>query len=284
MKFWKILVSIFFTIILSSFARRTTMVRSVHKVVEQDGIVIDHNTVPKQAGDEIPVITAKVTGTSQVSLLYKIGETGQFQSVPMNPQTGEENVFVASLPHYPKATKAWYYIEATKGTDNGEIKVILPDKTTSAFKPVLLKYEGKVPTYIVIPHVLCNFGAIFFMVLTLFSALDVRKGRKALKDTVQYPLITFILMFLGFVPFGIAMNHFAFGVIWEAFPFGKDVTDNKSQIILLCWLITLFLVKGTLFGKGEQKNFVSERGYSTSVIISFIITVAMYAIPHSFIV
>jgi len=259
------------------------MVRSVHQVVKQNGIIINHNTVPKQAGDEIPVITAKVTGTSQVSLLYKIGKTGQFQSVPMNPQPGKENIFVASLPHYPKATKAWYYIEATKRMDNDEVKVVLPDKTAPDFKPILLKYEGKVPTYIIIPHVLCNFGAIFFMVLTLFSAVDVRKGRKKLKESVKYPLITFLLMFLGFLPLGIAMNHFAFGATWEAFPFGKDVTDNKSQIILLFWLLILILVKGTLLGKNDQKNFVSDRGYSTMVIISFIVTIAMYAIPHSFV-
>jgi hypothetical protein len=283
MKFWKILIAILFTIILLGFARRTTMVRSVHKVVEQYGIVIGHNTVPKQTGDEIPVITAKVTGAKQVSLVYKIGETGQFLSVPMDPKPDEDNIFVASLPHYPKATKAWYYIEATKGTVNGEVKVVLPDKTTPDFKPVLLKYEGKVPPYVVIPHVLCNFGAIFFMVLTLFAALDVRKGRMALKDTVKYPLITFILMFLGFIPFGIAMNYFAFGAAWEAFPFGKDVTDNKSQIILLFWFVTLFLVKGTLFKKDEQRNLISDQGYSVMVIIAFIITIAMYAIPHSFV-
>ncbi|MGB8658115.1 MAG: hypothetical protein WCE90_10090 [Candidatus Zixiibacteriota bacterium] len=283
MKFWRFAVAFLFTFLLLGLARKTTMMRSAHEAVEQQGILIDHHTVPKQVGDEVPTISAKVTGASEVRLVYKIGKDGKFQSVPMNPKPGEVNAFTAPIPHYPKPTKAWYYIEARKTTESAGVTVTLPDKGSPDFKPILLKFEGKVPVYIIIPHVLCNFGAIFFAVLTLFSALDIRKGKKSLRESIKFPLLTFILLFLGFVPFGIAMNHFAFGATWEAFPFGKDVTDNKSQIILLVWLITLFLVKGTLLGQGAEKNLVSHRGYSTMVIISFIVTIGMYAIPHSFV-
>jgi hypothetical protein len=284
MKFWKIGLALLFTILVVGYARRTTMVRSVHKVVEQSGIVIEHETVPKQVGDKIPNISAKVTGAAQVNLIYRIGQEGEFVQIPMSRAPNQENVFTASLPHYPKATKAWYYIEAIKTTPDGDVTVTLPDDSQPDFTPILLKYEGVVPLYVIIPHVLCNFSAIFFSALTLFSAIDVRRGKRTMKEAVKFPLITFILMFLGFVPFGIAMNWFAFGVIWEAVPFGRDVTDNKSQIILLFWLATLILVKGTLLGKGEEKNLVSERGYFTMVIVTMIVTIAMYAIPHSFIV
>ena len=284
MKSLKILIAILFTVLLLGYARKTTMVRTVHKVVEQSGIVINHHTVPKQVGDEIPVISARVTGTSLVSLIYKIGQEGKFIRVPMNHAPDEEKVFTASLPHFPKATKVWYYIEATKMSTDGEVGVTLPDNNDPDFKPILLKYEGVVPVYIIIPHVLCNFAAIFFAALTLFSAIDVRRGKMSLKEAIKFPLITFILLFLGFIPFGIAMNWFAFGITWEAFPFGRDVTDNKSQIILLFWLVTLILVKGNLLGKGEDENLVSKRGYFTMVVITLIVTIAMYAIPHSFII
>ena len=284
MKFWKILIAILFTVLLLGYARRTTMVRSVHKVVEQKGISIDHHTVPKQAGDEIPVISALVKGADQVNLVYRIGEEGEFLRVPMHPVPGEPNVFASTLPHHPKASKAWYYIEAERKTADDKVNVTLPDENSGAFKPILLKYEGKVPAYIIIPHVLCNFGAIFFAALTLFSAIDIKRGKRSLKETIKFPLTTFVLLFLGFIPFGIAMNWFAFGVTWEAFPFGRDVTDNKSQIILLFWIAILILVKGTLLGKGEEKNLVSDRGYFNMVVITLILTIAMYAIPHSFII
>ncbi len=281
MKYWRVGVAFFFTLFVLVFSRKTTTVRSVHKVVEKEGLRIEHTTIPKQVGDEIPVISAKVKGASEVRLFYKIGKEGEYRSQKMTPQLAEKDLFVATLPHYPKATKAWYFIEAIRQEEKGDVKVTLPDRGSSDFNPIRLKYEGEVPPFVIFSHVLCNFGAIFFSVLSLFSAIDVKKGRRTLRKSIKFPILTFVLMFLGFVPFGFAMNYFAFGTLWEAFPFGKDVTDNKAQVAILSWLITLFLVKGTLWGKGSHKNLISDRGYFRLVVVAFIITLAMYAIPHS---
>jgi len=281
MKFWKILVAILFTLLLLVFTRKTTAVRSVHEVVEQQGIRIEHTTVPKQVGNEIPIIFAKVEGASEVKLFYKIGKEGEYLSAKMSPKSGEENIFVATIPLHPKGIKAWYYLEAVGKVEGGEVKVTLPERRSDQIKPIRLKFEGEVPAYIIIPHVLSIFSAIFFATLTLFSAIDLKKGKNTLKKSVKLCAVTLLLLFIGFFPFGWAMNYFAFGVLWEAFPFGRDVTDNKGQIMFLFWLFTLFVVKGTLWGKGEGKNLVSDRGYSTLVIVSFIVTMIILAIPHS---
>ncbi|MGB7062571.1 MAG: hypothetical protein WBF13_09515 [Candidatus Zixiibacteriota bacterium] len=281
MKFWKIGLAFLLTIIFLIFSRKTAAVRSVHETVQQHGISIQHNTVPKQVGDEIPVISARVEGDSEVRLVYKIGEEGEYTSVEMLPVTGEEKIFSASIPWHPKAVKAWYYLEASRIDEEGAVTVTLPQKSSGEVKPIRLKFEGVVPAYIVIPHVLCIFAAIFFAILTVFSAIDLKRGTGTLKKSVKLCGVTVFLLFLGFFPFGWAMNYFAFGVLWEAFPFGRDVTDNKSQIMLLFWLVTLFMVKGTLWGKGEKKNLVSHRVYSTLVIVSFVATVVILAIPHS---
>jgi hypothetical protein len=281
MKVWKIVVAFFFTLLLLFFTRKTTAVRSVYKVVENSGIRIEHFTVPKQVGNEIPVISAKVEGASEVRLVYKIGKDGEYQSVNMNPKPGEENIFSASIPLHPKGMKAWYYIEAIGSKENGEIKITLPEKNQGTVKPIRHKFEGVVPAYIVIPHVFSIFAAFFFATLTLFSAIDLKRRKITLRKSVRLCAITLLLLFIGFFPFGWAMNHFAFGVLWEAFPFGKDVTDNKSQIMFLFWLVTLFTVKGTLWSKDERKDLVSDRGFSTLVIVSFIATMLILAIPHS---
>ncbi|MCK4385592.1 MAG: hypothetical protein KAW52_04935, partial [candidate division Zixibacteria bacterium] len=152
---------------------------------------------------------------------------------------------------------------------------------SSSFKPILLKFQGHVPPYIILSHIFCIFLAIFFSVFAVFSAVDLKKGKGTLKKSVAFSLLTFIFLFMGFFPSGWSLNYYTFGVLWEAFPFGSDVTDNKGQIAFICWLVTLFLVKGTILGKNPSKNLVSEKGYSTVVIISFVITVAMYLIPHS---
>ena len=281
MKSWKIVVAILFTLLLLAFTRKTTAVRSVHLTVQQEGILIDHHTVPKQMGDEIPVMSAKVEGASEVRLVYRIGEDGQYQSVTMSRRAEEENVFEASIPLHPKGMKAWYYLEAVDQCQDGQVKVTLPEPNSGQIKPIRHKFEGEVPAYIIVPHILSIFAAIFFATLTLFSAIDLKRGKGSLKRSVRLCLATLILLFVGFIPFGWAMNYFAFGVLWEAFPFGRDVTDNKSQIMFLFWLVTLITVKGTLWGKGEGKNLITHRGYSTLVIVSFVATMIILAVPHS---
>ncbi len=281
MKSWRVVVAVLFTLFLLVFTRKTTAVRSIHEVVGQQGILIDHFTVPKQVGDEVPIISAKVKGASEVRLFYKIGKESEYQAVKMSPKSGEENTFVASIPHHPKGIKAWYYLEAVNQSEGGEVKVTLPERRSDQVKPIRLKFEGEVPAHIIIPHVLSIFAAIFFATLTLFSAIDLKKGKTTLKKSVKLCAVTLLLLFIGFFPFGWAMNYFAFGVLWEAFPFGRDVTDNKGQIMFLFWFFTLFMVKGTLWGKGGGKNLVSDRGYSTLVIVSFIVTMIILAVPHS---
>lgn len=280
MKFWRILVTFIFTLLLLSFARKTTIVQSVHKTVEKDGIVMVHDTVPKKAGEGDAVIPVKVIGAKEVRLFYKI-EKGEFLPVDMTPKEGGNDVFVASIPYHKKGTQARYYIEAQKQSGDKQISVSLPDKNSPNFRPILLKFEGNVPPYIIVSHVFCNFAGIFFSVLAIFSTVDLMRGKSTLKKSVLFSLLTFIFLFTGFLLVGSALNSFAFGVMWEAFPFGSDITDNKSQIILLFWVVTLFLVKGTIFGKDPSKNLVSEKTYSTMVIISFVVTVIMYLIPHS---
>jgi hypothetical protein len=280
MKFWRILVAIIFTLLLLSFARKTTTVQSVHKTVEKSGILIDHNTVPKKVGEGDAVIPVKVMGAEEAKLFYRI-EKGEFQTVYMNPKEGENDVFVAFIPYHKKGTQAWYYIEVQKQIGDKKLVVSLPDRNSPNVKPILLKFEGDVPPYVIISHVFCIFSAILFSVLALFSAVDLKRGKSSLKKSVIFSLFAFIFLFIGFFPLGWTLNYFAFGPLWEAFPFGTDVTDNKSQIILLFWLVTLFLVKGTILGKNPSKNLVSEKTYSTMVIISFLVTVLMYLIPHS---
>ncbi len=281
MKAWKIIVAFLFTLFLLAFTRKTTAVRSVDKMVEMQGVSIEHVTVPKQVGDEIPVISAKLVGASEIRLVYKIGKEGEYQSIKMSPKPGEENVFIASIPIHPKGMKAWYYLEAIDRRDSEEVKITLPEKSSGQVDPIRLKFEGQVPAYVIIPHVLTIFAAIFFATLTLFTAVDIKKGKGTLARSVKYCSVMFLFLFIGFFPFGWAMNYFAFGVLWEAFPFGRDVTDNKSQIMFLIWLSTLFTVKGTVWGKGEGRNLVSDRGYSSLVIFSFIATMIILAIPHS---
>jgi len=217
MKFWKILIALIFTIVLLVFARKTTTVKSVHKTVDRGGILIEHDTVPKRRGAGDVVIPVKVSGAEEVKLFYRIGKM-EFRAVDMNLKEGERNLFVASIPHHKKGTRAWYYIEAQKQNKDEKIAVSLPDKNSLNFKPILLKFQGNVPPYIILSHIFCLSAAIFFSVLAAFSAVDLKKAKGTMNKSVAFSLVTFIFLFMGFFPLGWALNYYTSACCGRRFP------------------------------------------------------------------
>jgi hypothetical protein len=64
------------------------------------------------------------------------------------------------------------------------------------------------------------------------------------------------------------MQKFAFGVAWTGFPAGTDLTDTKTLIAFLFWIVAL--VAGR---KGRP-----ARGF---VIAASLVTLLIFLIPHS---
>lgn len=262
------------------------MVRSVYQIVEKQGITIKHKTVPKKEGDGDAVISAKVTGIqspeNQVFLFYKIKKKKSDIFSPCNSvlmKQKEKELFEGVISHQPKGDKAFYYIKVTD--KNGKGLLTLPEPKKSEIKPIRLKFEGEVPGFVLIPHILAMFGGVLFAFLSFFSIFDLKRKKISLQKSVNLSKITLALLFLGTFPLGWALNWYAFGVLWEAFPFGKDITDNKTQIVFLFWLITLILVKGSFLSGDPQKNLFGEKTYFWMVFASFLVAIFMYLVPHS---
>jgi hypothetical protein len=64
------------------------------------------------------------------------------------------------------------------------------------------------------------------------------------------------------------MQKFAFGVAWTGFPFGSDLTDNKTLIAFLFWIAAL--VAGR---KGRPAR--------PFVLAASLVMLVIYLIPHS---
>ena len=75
-------------------------------------------------------------------------------------------------------------------------------------------------------------------------------------------------MFLGGFVLGPLMQKFAFGVAWSGFPFGTDLTDNKTLIAFLAWIVALV---------------AGRRGRPARpfVIAASLVTLLVFLIPHS---
>jgi hypothetical protein len=126
-------------------------------------------------------------------------------------------------------------------------------------RSVIARFKGQVPILVLIAHVL-------FMFLGIMFAL--RTGMEILRKNGNYVWMvswTLGIIVIGGMILGPVVQKYAFGDFWTGFPFGTDLTDNKTLIVVLSWVIAFFLKK-----KSKWWAFAA-----TGIMI------IMYLIPHS---
>jgi hypothetical protein len=64
------------------------------------------------------------------------------------------------------------------------------------------------------------------------------------------------------------MQYYGFGVLWTGFPVGHDLTDNKTLVAMIGWIIALFMVR-----KGKP-----ARGW---ILAASVLLLVVFLIPHS---
>ncbi len=169
------------------------------------------------------------------------------------PLIRENDKLVAIIPLQPPAGKVQY-------------KITLVDKFNREFpltqEDVIIRFKGSVPDFFLIPHVLCMFLAMVFSTRTMIEALTKRQ------KLFQLSLWTFILFFIGGAILGPIIQYYAFGALWTGFPFGHDLTDNKTLVSLIFWLIAVIKLR---------KNPQNWKW----ALIAGIVMIAAYLIPHS---
>jgi hypothetical protein len=164
----------------------------------------------------------------------------------------EEKGLYAKIPPQPPAGKLEYYIEIASTNDN---KVLLKDT------PVVIRFKGAVPGYILGPHVIIMFLAMLFS--TVAGLMSIVKNPKYRK----YSFWTLILLIAGGIILGPAVQKYAFGELWTGIPFGWDMTDNKTLIALAFWFLAVIV------------NKKKERPFYTT--LAAIILLIVFSIPHS---
>ncbi len=164
----------------------------------------------------------------------------------------EEKGIFADIPQQPAAGKLQYWIELTdlKGT-----------KPLFKESPVVIRYKGGVPGYILAPHILFMFVAMLFSTLAGLMAI------------IKYPLHkkygqwTLILFIIGGMILGPIVQNYAFGDLWTGIPFGWDLTDNKTLIALIFWILAVYM------------NRKKDRPVYT--ILAAVVLLLIFSIPHS---
>lgn len=166
-----------------------------------------------------------------------------------------KGVYSAVIPN-PNvlAAKIEYYVEISK--KQNKIQLPLDDDF------VVIRFKGDVPLLILIPHVIAMFGAMLLATRTGIEALLKRK------NVAKLTYWTMGLLVIGGFILGPLIQQYAFGALWTGFPFGYDLTDNKTLIALIGWLIALLMIK-----KKQNPNFW--------VLAASIIMLVIFLIPHS---
>lgn len=190
----------------------------------------------------------------KASLFFKRFKTeGEYQIADFTFRADPKHPgFFADIPQQPAAGKIQYYIEITDSNGSSSYQ---------KENPVVIRFKGDVPAFILIPHILLMFVAMLFSTLAgLMAAIKFPKYKK-------YGLWTLILFIAGGFILGPVVQYYAFNELWTGIPFGWDLTDNKTLIALIFWILAVVM------------NRKKDRPLYT--ILAAFVLLLVFSIPHS---
>ncbi|MBN2134918.1 MAG: hypothetical protein JW737_04240 [Acidobacteria bacterium] len=200
----------------------------------------------------------------------------KFENLPVEIKADNKDI-TAEL-HYRryKADENWTIIEMVREGDS--LKSSIPGMDSAAKVEYIVKvksdenslilhngvaavarFKGKVPIFLLIPHIIFMFLGMIFGLRTGFEAL--RKDGKHKKLL----LTTIIITGIGGFILGPIVQKLAFGSLWTGFPFGYDLTDNKVLLIMIFLVLAYFMSRKSRWW----------------VVAAVVLMVIVYLIPHS---
>ncbi len=199
------------------------------------------------AGIRVPAVSAQTKGT----LAWKRHRTRDDWTYQEMTREGDE--LVGRLPQQPPAGKLAYRVILQDGDE----------RVTLGGEPVVIRFRGEVPLPVLVLHVAAMFAAML---------AGTRAGLEFFAPHPDYRrlvLWTLGLLAIGGLVLGPIVQKYAFGAYWTGWPLGKDLTDNKTAVAWLAWLIAWLRLRRTPERAGAW------------VLAAAIAMMTVFAIPHS---
>jgi hypothetical protein len=246
------ITAIILTVFTAYFQRVTGPTYPLTGKVTLNGRSIPFRLDRSHAGPSDAQVTVKTRDAGiQGVLSWKRHNTDDpWTRVPMRFEDGS---LVAELPHQPMAGKLVYKIELQEAGH----RVSIPEGD-----PLVIRFRGETPLAVLVPHVLAMFGAML---------LSTRTGLECFRKEPNLRRLTFWtlgFLFVGGFIFGPLMQYYAFNTWWTGWPFGTDLTDSKTAIAFIAWVIAAI----ALFKSKNPKRWA----LSAAVLLLIV-----YLIPHS---
>jgi hypothetical protein len=248
--FW--ILAVIITLALMVYQRITGPTYPVSDSAQLGGKTIAYKFDRSHPGPTDATVAVKTNDQSVTGVLFwkRFKTDDDWTQVPMSY---EEGVLKATLPNQPAAGKLTYRVELHQGDQHASLP---------ADEAIVIRFRGETPLWIVIPHVIAMFGAF------LFSA---RAGMEFFTKEPKLKRLTYLTLgFLvvgGFV-LGPLMQYYAFNAWWTGWPFGTDLTDNKTAIAFIAWVVSALMLH-------RGKN---PKAWALGAAI---VTIVVYLIPHS---
>jgi hypothetical protein len=217
-----------------------------------DGVRVGYTLERSQSGavnHRIRIATGTAAITGKVNWRRVPGDD-VWQSVDMSFTDG---ALSAELPVQPPAGKLAYRVTLRGGDETAELP---------ADGPAVLRYKGVVPLWVLIPHIVAMFAA---MLLSSRTGMEIFIPSARLKALVLW---TTAVLFVGGMILGPIVQKYAFDAYWTGWPFGTDLTDNKTFVALIAWIVAAFAVH------------ISRRPERWTLGAA-VVLIVVYLIPHS---
>jgi hypothetical protein len=178
---------------------------------------------------------------------------------PMLRESKEGRTELAGyLPKQPPAGKVEYAVEL--GEPGATRRIPAAD-------PIVLRYKGPVSTPLLLAHLSMMFLAVL---VGLRAGLGALFGPLAPRRLLA---VTLACLTLGGLVLGPFVQKAAFGAYWTGFPWGYDLTDNKTLLMWLAWAMAALVA-------GPQPRR-SEAWPRAAVLAATLAMAVVYLIPHS---
>jgi hypothetical protein len=256
MKKWKSLllwvIAVLLTIVIAVYQRMTGPTYPIKGSAEIGEMTVEHSFPRSHGGPGGEVIKIEVKD-EKIDGKFRYRRYKSHDEWTEAKMVREGDFIKYEIPHQPPAGKVMY-------------QVILIDYAGKEHKmtkePVVIRFKGEVPGFVLIPHIILIFLAMVFSARTGLEAIF--GGGNVYREA----LWTVILIFVGGLVFGPIIQKYAFDAYWTGWPFGHDLTDNKTLVAFIVWVISLWKIK-------------NENKPRMWAIIGSVVLLIVFLIPHS---
>jgi hypothetical protein len=247
------IIALVLTVAAAVYQRATGPTYPVSGDVEIEGEIIDYKLLRSSEIEDASTFTImKFVASENIGGEYKYRRFSSHDNWTYKKMERNGDTLIMKFPHLVELAGKYEY----------QVKFVSGDNSYYLTEePIQIRYKGVVPDYILIPHIFFMFLAMLFSTRTGIAAIFRER-----KSILIYTKFTIIFLLIGGLILGPLVQKFAFDAYWTGWPFGTDLTDNKTIIAFLFWILAWFMLRK-----------VSKRSYVYPILAS-VVLMAVYMI------